>query len=285
VLATSLYITVYLATSIAARLRWREEQVVALSRQTKAHADELEVTCDKLAEIERAKSSYTRKVAHEMRSPLAAVESLLRVVAEGLQGDIPDRALEKIETASRRTRKLLAVTGDLLTLAAARETKLLGKCTDVDMSETLEGVVRLLAAQAESRGIAICQEVAGDLPSICGDCEGMEQLLTNLISNAIKYSKEGCTVWVRMCQRGGCVEIEVADEGIGIGEAEMDSIFEEFHRSPNAREFTSDGTGLGLSIVKSIVEAHRGSIAVRSRKGEGTTFTIRLPIGGMIADD
>jgi len=98
-----------------------------------------------------------------------------------------------------------------------------------------------------------------------------------LISNAIKYSYDGGTVEIRVSRSGDYLKIEVADQGIGIDESEQARIFEDFYRSKDAREFTPEGTGLGLSIVKTIVDAHGGTILVDSKKGCGTTFTVFLP--------
>ncbi|MCL5103520.1 MAG: HAMP domain-containing histidine kinase [Armatimonadetes bacterium] len=279
VMATCLYVTVYLATSIANRLRRREDQVTALSREVNRHADELQISYDKLAEADRAKSAYMRKVAHELRSPLAAVDQLLRAVADGLQGDITEQAHDTIGQARRRVQGGLSLLMDLLTLAAAREARLVSEWADVDLRSALNGVVGALGAVAEARRVTITTRIADDVPSVHADHKGMEELLTNLVGNAVKYSYEGGTVEVDISVSGHTVKIEVRDSGIGIDEADLEKVFSEFYRSENAREFTRDGTGLGLPIVKSIVEAHRGTVDVESRKGAGTKFTVRLPVG------
>jgi two-component system sensor histidine kinase SenX3 len=121
-------------------------------------------------------------------------------------------------------------------------------------------------------------EVADDVQLVRGDPKGVTELLTNLLGNAIRYSPEGSAVEVGISACDDCVEITVADHGIGINDADQPRIFEEFYRAGNARDFAPDGTGLGLTIVKSVVDAHGGTIAVKSRKGQGTTFTVRLPL-------
>ncbi|HUV03521.1 MAG TPA: HAMP domain-containing sensor histidine kinase [Armatimonadota bacterium] len=276
VLASALYVTVYLATSITARLRWREDQVMALSQQTTDDAQRLRIAYDKLAETERAKSAYARKVAHELRSPLAAIDGLLRAVSEGLAGEIPEQPREMVDRARIRTHELLDVARDLLVLASARDAKLSAQWSAVDLRSTLDDIVRLLAPQAEARQIRVTTEVSSELPEVQGDPEGLKELLTNLLTNAIKYSREESVVEVRIGHRGTAVEIEVSDSGIGIAEEDQTRIFDEFYRGGNARAFTAEGTGLGLSIVHSIVEAHGGTITVESREGAGTTFSIVL---------
>lgn len=277
VIGTSLYVTVYLATSIATCLRRREDQVTALSHEIKRHADDLQVACDKLAAIEKAKSAYTRKVAHELRSPLAAIDGLLRCVAEDLKGEIADEARETVVQARRRLHELLSVIRDLLALAAATQGKLLGEWESVDIRALLNEVVTQLADSAKERGITIKLEIGRELPEVHGDRKGIEELLTNLIGNAVKYSYANGEVVVRLYWRRKGVQIEVVDSGIGMDEVDKENVFEEFYRAGNAREFTPDGTGLGLSIVKSIVDTHAGSITLESKKGQGSRFIVWLP--------
>jgi len=279
VLATSLGVTVYLATSIATNLRWREQQVVDLSRRVSADAEELRLAYERLAETERAKSAYARKVAHEMRSPLAAIDSLLRAVADGLTGEVPGAAREMISRARIRAQGLLAVARDLLALAAARDVSPLSTESTVDLRAALEEVISMLVPQAEARKTALRSEIGPDVPPIRGNKDAIHELLGNLLSNAIKYSPDGAAVEIKICKEEDSVVIRVSDQGIGIAESDKERIFEEFYRAENAREFTSDGTGLGLSIVKSIVEAHGGMISVENRPEGGTTFTVRLPAG------
>jgi len=284
VMATSLYATVYLATSIASRLRQREAQVTTLSREIIRRADELQISYDMLAEIDRAKSAYMRKVAHELRSPLAAIDQLLRTVLDGLQGEIPEQAREAIGRARQRTRAVLLLVADLLTLASAREARLLSQWVDVDLVLALDGVVGGLIAEAEARQVTVKTRVSDDAPLVHAHRRDVEDMLTNLIGNAIKYSYEGGVVEVSISESTGAVTIEVRDSGIGIEESDLGKVFGEFYRSDNAREFTRDGTGLGLPIVKSIVDAHGGTIDVESSPQAGTTFTVRLPVSTNEAD-
>ncbi len=278
VMTTSLYICVYFATSITARLRKREQEVMTLSKQLQQTADSLREAYQKLAETERAKSKYLRKVAHELRSPLAAIESLLRVVAEGLHGEVPKRVLNTISRARARTQELLALVRDLLALAALKEAPAdsAPRCT-CDFKALLDETISLIRPQAESRGIRIETRVSWDAPCVLGNPEQLQELLTNLLSNAVKYSYDGGKVEARLSRSGDFLKIEVADQGIGIDEAEQSRIFEDFYRSKDAREFTAEGTGLGLSIVKAIVDSHGGSILLESKKGAGTKFTVLLP--------
>jgi signal transduction histidine kinase len=142
----------------------------------------------------------------------------------------------------------------------------------------LDEIVALMSAQAEARSIMLKADVAPGLPQINADQEGMEQVLMNLISNAMKYSPDTGVVSVSVRHSGSVIELKVSDSGIGIEEADLPRIFDEFYRAQNARTFTTEGTGLGLSIVKSIVETHGGEILLESHSGSGTTVTVRLPV-------
>jgi len=277
VMTTCLYVTVYLATSISSRLRRREAQIVLLSEELRRRADELQSAYDRLSEIEKAKSAYTRKVAHELRSPLAAVEGLLRTIADGLRGRVSRQALETIARSRHRIHSLLDIVRDLLALASATEVRRSAEWVLLDLRAALNRIVELLSQSAHARGISVNIEASDDAYLVRADPEGMEEVLTNLLGNAIKYSFEGGAVQVRMRREGESVLVEVADSGIGIDSAQIDAIFQEFRRADNARAFTPEGTGLGLSIVKEIVESHGGTIGVASALGKGTTFTIRLP--------
>ena len=277
VMATSLYLTVYLATSITARLRQRTRQVVSLTHELRKNAEKLQAAYDDLAEIEQAKSAYARKVAHELRSPLAAIDNLLRVVADGLRGETSEEVRETIMRARCRTQGLLAMAGDLLALAASREGRDTSELTEIDLRQTVENVVGLLAPLAEDRRITVKTEICADLPALQGDQEGMEEVLTNLVRNAIKYSFDGGVVELRVSWGTACVEIEVSDSGIGIADEDKDRIFDEFYRARNARDLVHDGTGLGLSIVRSVVEAHGGTICLNSDHGAGARFCVRIP--------
>lgn len=277
-LATTLYLSVFMATSITQKLRQREKEIIDLSEALEAKTEQLEKAYSELRELEMAKSRYMRKVSHELRSPIAAVQSSLRVVLDGLTGQLPPKAEEMIARAESRTWSLLKLVNDLLTLSRAREVKLLERREPVSLHEVAERVAGLQAARAQGKNITLQVQIPQDLPPIMGDPEAVEQMMTNLTANAIKYTPEGGTVTLSAQKRDNTVELRVSDTGIGIPEEEIPNIFNEFYRAPNAREFAKEGTGLGLSIVKSIVDGLQGSIQVESTVGKGTTFIVSLPM-------
>jgi len=233
---------------------------------------------ERLQETERVKSQYMRKVSHELRSPLGAIQSTLKVVLEGLTGEVPAKAKEMVSRAEARAEGLLKVTNDLLALSRAREAKLPEQLGSVNLCDVLGKVVGLLGSRATENGVTLEVQTEEGLPELKADPEAMEQLLTNLIANGMKYTPRGGKVRVSLGPADSGIRLTVSDTGIGIPVPDQEKIFHEFHRCENARKFTTEGTGLGMSIVKAIVEAHRGNISLESEVGVGTTFAVILPL-------
>lgn len=231
-----------------------------------------------LAELEQAKSRFVFAVAHQLKSPVAAVQSRLSVMIEGYAGDLTPKQAELLGRARRRLDGLQDLIRDLLALGALRERVEPRRRDDVDLADVVRRVVDLMQARAEEKGVAI--ETAGlDAPvGVRADRDDMERLFSNLIENAVKYTPAGGRVRVALAAGRDAVTATVSDTGIGIPSEALGSIFDEFYRAQNAKESGEEGTGLGLALVRHIVEQHHGEVRVDSRVGEGTTFTVVLPV-------
>lgn len=275
--AATLYLLVYMATSITGRLREREQEAAELTDRLAQKADELERAYDDLKATQTLQITYMRKTSHELRAPLAAVASSLDVVAEGMTGDVPPKQKEMLDRARARVRQLARLVDDLLTLLRSRAAPPRERFEPVTMAHVIEGVVSLLADRADHEKVKLTAEVPAALPPVHGDHELLTQLATNLIANAVKYTPEGGSVRVEADSDDTSVLLRVSDTGIGIAEEELPRVFDEFYRSKTGRNYTTTGTGLGLSIVKSISDAHGAEVSVESEQGKGTTFTVRLP--------
>jgi len=271
VFAATLLLSAYFATSITRRLRERENEVVRLSR-------DLRLAYDRLAAAEQAKALYMRKVSHELRAPLAAIQSTLKVILEGFLGPLPAKQAEMIDRADRRAGELLKLIEAILVLTRSREAPLEREKVSLSVLEVAQKVIALLTPRAEAKNITVETQLPRDLPSISGDPESIQQLFTNLLSNAIKYTPEGGKVSLSASAEPPSLRVAVSDTGIGIPPEDLPNVFNEFFRASNARQFARSGTGLGLSIVKAAVEAHGGTITVSSQPGQGTTFEVRLPL-------
>lgn len=261
IITATLYISVYMASSIAARLRARE--------------GDLERAYRRLQALDSEKSYFMRRAGHGLRSPLAAVQSLLRLVAEGFAGEAGERSRELINRAIRRTEQLIDLVNDLLRYSRLQAVNELETRQHVSLEALLADTVESLRPLADEKGLSL--EVSAQPATVLGDPENLADLANNLISNAIKYTPAGGRVEVRLWQEGEWVRLDVSDTGIGIPPEALDYVFEEFYRAGNAKAVEPGGTGLGLAIAKRVVTVHGGSIWVTSEPGSGSTFSVRLP--------
>jgi two-component system sensor histidine kinase VicK len=223
------------------------------------------------------------RAAHNLRAPLSAVLSMLELVREKHLGELTSDQSEYLRRVDRRIHTMLDMINELMHLSTtrSRQDDLLQKALD---TEWLGGrLERTFQNEAAERTIDFTVTMENDPPPVSGNSEQIEQMLENLVSNAIKYTPENG--WVKVTfsgAPGNKVVIRVADSGIGIPEKDQSRLFTEFFRAENAREKQEMGTGLGLSIVKEIVDAHQGTIQVKSRENQGTTVLVTLPAAQMI---
>ncbi len=276
-LTSTLFVAVYMATSIVQRLRERESEAQKLAEELGNKARQLQGAYQSLEQTQQLQTQYMRKVAHELRSPLAAMATTLGVVLQGIAGEVGEKQREMIQRAETKARQLLATVDRLLDLTHSRTARLPHQLREVDVAHALDNVMELMMPEAERSGVRLALDVAHGLPTLRADPESVNHILTNLISNGIKYTPRGGEVSVRLFAEDGQLVLCVRDTGIGIEQSELERIFDEFYRSPRAREIDRTGTGLGLAIVKSAVESLGGTIEVQSTVGKGTTFTVRLP--------
>jgi two-component system, sensor histidine kinase and response regulator len=231
------------------------------------------------AEAERLlqfKSVFAYTVAHELRAPVAAAQSLLRVLLRGLAGELNEEQQELLGRLSSRLDSLLALVNDLLHLAASKtvqeETPLQALC----VTDTLEAVLRRLAPEAAEKELELTLEAPEEAVLATATEEGLERIFANIIGNAIKYTPERGKVAVTVAQKEAEAAVAIADSGIGIPETALAQLGEEFFRAPNAKRTGVSGTGLGLSIVRQHLEHCGGEMEIESEEGVGTTVTVRL---------
>jgi signal transduction histidine kinase len=227
---------------------------------------------------ELSKTWFFNKAAHQLRAPLHALMSMLRVVKEGYLGPITERQLEVINRCENRLRLMGQLIDDLMRLGERRARRLPLRIEPLHIGDIARRVVSLFAEQAEKKGVSLQLEISDPVPNVLGEEGLLDEVVTNLVSNAVKYTPGGGTVRVSIGKEGRAwVKLEVSDTGIGIPKSELPHLFSEFFRASNAREMEEEGTGLGLVIVKEALERLRGSIQVKTKEGEGTTFTCLIP--------
>jgi signal transduction histidine kinase len=227
-----------------------------------------------LKRIDRAKTWFLLKASHELKSPLAGILSICQTILGGYLGEITAKQRELIERVRFRSMLLLETANDLLALARAKAQTKGEPHGTLDLRGVLEETVRFYQAAAGEKKVALEVSTPSDPLGAVASPEEIRSVMSNLISNAIKYSPSGSTVSVSLAQGARGAAFSVRDRGIGIPESEREGLFKEFFRATNARSMTEAGTGLGLAIVKSVVDGLGGSIEVQTAEGKGTTITV-----------
>jgi signal transduction histidine kinase len=227
--------------------------------------------------LDEMKTSFVQMVSHELRSPLASIKQLLTVVLDGLAGELTVKQNDLLNRSQLKIQSLLDLINDLLDVAKIESGHAFQQQVPLRLRDVLEETITLMRPKAENQNVALRLELPPELPLIQADPRSMEELFSNLVSNAINYSPGGGEVVVSVFSRGDYLEVQVSDTGIGIEPEELPKIFDKFYRVKHPKTRQVIGTGLGLSIVKGIVESHRGSIEVESQPCVGTTFRVFLP--------
>lgn len=229
-----------------------------------------------LADLDRDKSQFLRITTHELRSPVRVTESLLMTLADGFAGPLTADQNELLHRAQRRLASLHALIDDLLDLAAGKAQMVRVERREVDVRAIVAEVAERFGAVAREKGITLTLETPDEPLLVFCDPGDLERIAVNLVSNAVKYTKQG-GVTVTLGRDADGVRLDVADTGIGIPAEALPHLFREFYRASNAKATEEAGTGLGLSIIKLLVERYGGRTSVSSEEGRGTTFVVTIP--------
>ena len=247
-----------------------------LSEEAREIADALNARLDAVAASEKEQQQFIADVSHELRTPLTVMRGSLEVALE--EDRTAEEYREAIGNALLEVRHLTRLSQNLLFLARGQAGRITLSFANADLVKFISDVTRDLLPAVTDKGIELSVDLPEGPARTFIDADRMRQVIHNLIENAIRYTNPGGRIHVRLSSSPGEVRIEVSDTGIGIPEQHLPFIFERFFRTDRARHAHPGGSGLGLSIVKWIVEAHKGGVAVSSRVGEGTTFTVTLPL-------
>lgn len=233
-------------------------------------------TFDEMADAIEADRNLERRltadVAHELRTPLMAIQATVEAMLDGVLPADPER----LTVVRDETTRLARLADGLLDLSRMERGEIALSHVPLDPAEPVSAALGAHRALAEASGLALIEDVRHGL-TVMGDPDRLTQAVGNLLSNAIRYTPEGGTVTVRVAAEAGHAVISVADTGVGIEPADQDKVFRRFWRADSSREGT--GVGIGLALVKEIVDRHGGTIRVVSAPGQGTTFDISLPLG------
>jgi signal transduction histidine kinase len=227
-----------------------------------------------LAQATAARRRMTADIAHDLRTPLTVIAGYL----EALRDEVLTPTPKRFGMMYDETQHLLHMVEDLHTLSLADAGTLALNPAPIKPLALLEQVADIFQHSAQQQQIALQVESDSDLPELQIDHNQMVRTLSNLLSNALRYTPDGGRITLGAHQDADQLVLEVADTGSGIDENELQNIFERFYRTDTSRTLETGGSGLGLAIVRSIVEAHGGTVSASSRLGHGTTFSIRLPM-------
>ncbi len=263
VFTITVYVTMYICTSF-----------MYIFRNIKRQMDEQNL---QLIEADKQKTQFYRFTSHELKSPVVAIKSSIDGVIRTYGSQIDNRGMDILKRASGRSAQMLQIIRELLELSKNRS--LVGKKDGkvVNLNDVILEIVEQEKVQAEEKSISISLDLTIEPMKVFGDPSDFKEVCANIIVNAIRYTKEGGSIFIKTGKTDKQILFSVKDSGIGISDKDLHKVFEEFYRSENAKHEVRLGTGLGLSLVKQIVENNQGNIRIESKLNQGTTVNITFP--------
>ena len=257
-----------------------KDEIGVLTRTFNDMAGQLERNIEDLQNAEQMRKEFVANVSHELRTPVTSIRSYAETLCDA--GDTMDPGTEQrfLEVIVRESDRMTKIVQDLLTLSRFDAGSIAFDFETFSFEKSVQDVynAELLEAQKHRHNFRL--HFDDELPEIRGDRARIEQVLLNMLSNAIKYTPDGGRIRITAGVKGDSVWCTVRDNGIGIPKQDIDRVFERFYRVDKARSRESGGTGLGLSIAYEIVQRHDGKMTLSSQKGKGTAITVTLPVGG-----
>ena len=256
-----------------------QDEIGVLTNTFNDMAGTLEATLDDLKKSEQMRREFVANVSHELRTPITSVKSYSETLLEDpdMPPEMRRRFLSVILNESDRMSKIVQ---DLLTLSRFDAGSIEFEFTRFSFEKSVRDVYSAMRIEAQKHKHEFTLEFLTPVPEIRGDRGRIEQVLINMVSNAIKYTRDGGKVKITAGAKDGKVWCSVRDNGIGIPKQDVDRVFDRFYRVDKARSRESGGTGLGLSIANEIVSRHNGNIQLESKAGRGTVITVTLPVEG-----
>jgi two-component system phosphate regulon sensor histidine kinase PhoR len=231
----------------------------------------------RIKQLEVVRQDFVANVSHELRTPLAIFRGYLETLADN-PGLPPEESQRILETMKRHSNRLNALVEDLLVLTRLEARQIKTEFTTIRVDAFFRQLVRDWGNKTNSEDVDIQIKLPDNLPALDVDELRLEQVMFNLLENAVAYANPPRRIVLSAALVEGQMEVRVADNGIGIPPSDVPHIFERFYRVDKARSRTSGGTGLGLSIVKHIIQSHGGTVHAESEVGKGTTIVLRLPL-------
>jgi signal transduction histidine kinase len=229
------------------------------------------------AEARQAKTEFVATVSHELRTPMTSIRGFIELLQEDVDATLTEDQRGFVEAIRRNSDRLAALADELLTLSSLEAVPFSHDQTDVDLCQVVLTTQRVLEPSIAARNLEVYFEIPPGPVMVRGDEQNFESVVSNLLTNALKFTVDGGRVRCRLRVVAGSARLEVSDNGLGIPEKEQAELFTRFFRSSTAQEHAIEGSGLGLTIVDSIVQSYGGEISVVSKHMGGSTFTVNLP--------
>ncbi|MBP7216538.1 MAG: hypothetical protein KBA46_04555 [Candidatus Omnitrophica bacterium] len=255
---------------------WKAQQ--ELEKKVEQRTKELTIALDEVRQINRRKTDFVSSVSHELRTPLTSIKGYAAILLAGKLGELPVDIRERLSKINQHSDELVHMVNDLLDISRIEAGKVTMKQESLELKAIAEKVADLLGEQLKAKHINMVIEIPAQASAVFADRSHIERVLINLLGNALKFTPEHGTISIKSrAADNNIIQIDVTDTGCGIPPDMQEKIFEEFYRVENAINEQVKGTGLGLALVKHIIEAHRGTIWVKSNEGAGSTFSFTLP--------
>ncbi len=250
---------------------------IATALQNASLYDETQKAAERLREVDKLKTEFLSNMSHELRTPLNSIIGYAELMLMNLSGQLDDQTMNDAQAIMDNGQHLLHMINDILDLAKIEAGRLTLNMDEFEVAPLLEELVTTNSGLLVNKPVELALEVEEDLPLLTADRVRLSQVVTNLISNAIKFTEQGKVTLRAFCQDEH-ICIQVQDTGVGMAEQDLDVIFDRFRQVDGSNARRAEGSGLGLSITNHLVRLHGGAIVVQSKLGEGSTFTVRLPL-------
>jgi signal transduction histidine kinase len=251
-----------------------------LEKRVEERTADLAVAKDKAEEADRLKSVFLATMSHELRTPLNSIIGFTGVMLQGLAGPVNPEQEKQLGMVYRSAKHLLSLINDILDLSKIEAGKMASALEEFDARQLIGNAEKTVAPLAEKKGLRLVTSVASDVHTVTADRRRIQQILLNLLDNAIKFTDSG-SVTIDCRRIGGNLRISVEDTGMGIHPEDMGNLFETFRQVDTARTRKQDGTGLGLAICRKLAVLLGGEITAESRPGKGSKFTLTVPVVGL----
>jgi signal transduction histidine kinase len=258
--------------------------VIGAVRRSTAEGQRLAAEAARAHELTQLKSEFVTLVAHELRSPLTSITGYVELLLEGPGGASAEAQRQSLGIVKRNADRLLQLIDDLLDIARIEAGKVELRRTRLDLAGLTQEVANALHPQIEAKGQRLTLDLGKALPAVSGAADRVTQILTNLLSNAHKYTPSGGSITITARAETGRVRVSVRDTGVGLSPDDQARLFTKFFRAGNSVTQGVSGTGLGLAITRALVELHGGDITVTSTPGQGSTFSFTLPATSLLGD-